>query len=86
MVVSDSLDAKHPDVVAKARAEIHAVIGKDRLPQLEDRPALPYLEAVYREVMRFYPVFPFAIRRVMEDDVYDGHLIPRGKLSWPCYR
>ncbi|TFK74827.1 cytochrome P450 [Pluteus cervinus] len=72
--------ATHPDVVAKARSEIYSVVGKDRLPQLRDRPSLPYLEAVYREVMRFYPVLPFSIRRVMEDDVYDGYSIPKGTI------
>jgi cytochrome P450 len=48
----------HPEVQAKAQAEIDRVVGKDRLPDFDDRPALPYLEAIMRETLRWYPVVP----------------------------
>ncbi|KAH7913465.1 cytochrome P450 [Hygrophoropsis aurantiaca] len=35
-----------------------AFSGKDRLPNFEDRASLPYIDAVFREVLRWYPVFP----------------------------
>ena len=38
----------------KAQAELDAVIGTDRLPTLGDRVRLPYLEALYWEVIRAY--------------------------------
>ncbi|KAF8880416.1 cytochrome P450 [Infundibulicybe gibba] len=38
-----------PGVQRKAQDEIDAVIGNDRLPELRDRPSLPYVEALYRE-------------------------------------
>jgi len=41
-----------------AHAEIDAVVGKDRLPTMEDRPLLPYLDAIFRETMRYSPVSP----------------------------
>jgi cytochrome P450 len=48
----------HPEVQAKAHAEIDRVIGKDRLPDFGDRAALPYVDAILRETFRWYPVFP----------------------------
>ena len=48
----------HPEVQAKAQAEIDRVIGKDRLPDFDDRPALPYVDAILRETLRWYPVVP----------------------------
>ncbi|KAF8895096.1 cytochrome P450 [Infundibulicybe gibba] len=56
-----------PDVQRKAQHEIDTVVGNDRLPEPGDRPSLPYVEAIYREVMRWRP-----------DDVYNGYLIPKG--------
>ena len=48
----------HPEVQAKAQADIDRVIGKDRLPDFDDRPALPYLDAILRETLRWHPVAP----------------------------
>ncbi|KAH7343236.1 cytochrome P450 [Rhizoctonia solani] len=47
-----ALMALHPEVQAKAQAEITRVIGNDRLPTYGDRDSLPYIEAVYKEVLR----------------------------------
>ena len=49
---------KNPRVWKFAQAEIDAVIGTDRLPELEDRPSLPYVEAIIRETVRWQPVGP----------------------------
>lgn len=43
----------HPEVQAKARAEIESVVGAERLPDFSDRPLLPYVESVMYEVMRY---------------------------------
>jgi len=48
----------HPEVQAKAQADIDRFIGKDRLPDFDDRSALPYLDAVLREILRWHPVAP----------------------------
>jgi cytochrome P450 len=48
----------HPDVQAKAQADIDRVVGQDRLPDFDDRPALPYLDAILRETLRWHPVVP----------------------------
>lgn len=46
---------RYPDVALKAQREIDLIIGSDpeRLPTLEDRQSLPYLECVLKEVYRY---------------------------------
>lgn len=48
----------YPDIQKKARDELDSVIGRDRLPTAEDRPSLPYVDAVCKEVLRWHPVLP----------------------------
>lgn len=48
----------HPEVQQRAQQEIDQVIGNDRLPSLQDREALPYVEAILLECLRWYPVIP----------------------------
>ncbi|KAF9477799.1 cytochrome P450 [Pholiota conissans] len=72
------LMATHPEVQRKAREEIDRVIGSKRLPDFEDRDSLPYVEAIYREVMRWNPPLPMAgPHRVAEDDWYKGYFVPK---------
>ena len=48
----------HPDVVEKAHREIDSVVGNERLPTFEDRPHLPYINALVMEVFRWHAVVP----------------------------
>ena len=48
----------HPEVQHRAQIEIDRVVGQQRLPDFEDRPSLPYVDAVLRETMRWGPVAP----------------------------
>jgi cytochrome P450 len=50
--------ALHPDIQKCAQEEIDLVVGRDRLPELLDRPRLPYLESVLLELFRWNPVGP----------------------------
>lgn len=43
----------HPEVFAKAQKELDTVVGRDRLPNFEDEPQLPYISAIVKEVMRY---------------------------------
>ncbi|KAI4524259.1 cytochrome P450 [Schizophyllum commune Loenen D] len=71
----------HPEVQKKAKAELNAVLGPDRLPEIADREDLPYIERVVQETFRFWPTIPLGVPRMaMEDDVYKGMLIPKGAL------
>lgn len=55
----------YPDVQERAQAEIDSVIGGDRFPSLSDRPSLPYIDAITKEVLRWNSVFPLGARNQM---------------------
>lgn len=50
----------YPEVQKRAQAEIDSVIGSNlaRLPVWEDRSSLPYIDAVVKETLRWYPISP----------------------------
>lgn len=48
----------YPEAQRRAQEEIDRVIGPDRLPTFADRDALPYVEALVTEVLRWNPVAP----------------------------
>jgi cytochrome P450 len=48
----------NPEAQKRAQAEVDRVVGTDRLPDFSDRVSMPYIEAVLRETMRFYPIAP----------------------------
>ena len=74
----------YPDIQARAQAEIDDVIGNNRLPTMEDRKRLPFLSALVTEALRWHTVGPIGLpHRVMEDDIHDGYLIPKGALIIP---
>ena len=47
-----------PQVQRRAQAELDLVIGRDRLPTFDDRPRLPYVEALCKELTRWHLVLP----------------------------
>ncbi|KAL1659560.1 cytochrome P450 [Schizophyllum commune] len=70
-----------PEVQARAQAELDAIVGPDRLPDLADRMNLPYIERIMQETFRFWPTSPLgAPHKSTEDDVYRGMFIPKGSL------
>jgi cytochrome P450 len=50
--------ALYPEVQRKAQTEIDQVVGNSRLPDFSDEDALPYVQAVLKEVLRWHPVAP----------------------------
>jgi fumagillin biosynthesis cytochrome P450 monooxygenase len=80
-----------PEVQAKAQKEIDDVIGSDRLPCLEDRKNLPFIEGLLTEVYRWLPVLPMGLPRMAENDIkYNGYQIPKGayiipSVWWLCH-
>jgi cytochrome P450 len=63
----------HPEVVKKAQAEIDTVIGNDRLPTFADRPYLPYLEALVKEVFRWNVVTPLGSSLLISVQLLSRH-------------
>jgi len=73
--------ARYPEVQRKAHAEIDQVVGSKRLPDFSDRDfgKMPYIEAIYREVLRLAAPLPLCVpHAVSEDDHYKGYFIPKG--------
>ena len=50
--------AMTPEAQKKAQAQIDTVVGRHRVPTIEDRPLLPYIDAIFRETLRYHPVVP----------------------------
>ncbi|KAF9445841.1 cytochrome P450 [Macrolepiota fuliginosa MF-IS2] len=71
----------YPEVQMKAQAEIDTVIGSSRLPDFDDKPNLPYINAVVKEVLRWQPPIPGGFPHMStEDDTYKGYFIPKGSI------
>ena len=48
----------HPEMQKKVQDELDSVTGRERLPTFEDRPRLPYISAICKELLRWRPVVP----------------------------
>ncbi|EPS30933.1 hypothetical protein PDE_05886 [Penicillium oxalicum 114-2] len=77
--------------VAKARRELDAVVGRERLPSPQDRPNLPYIAAIVEEIFRWRPAGPEGVPHLnREEAVYNGYTIPKGSVLvpnvWTIYR
>ncbi|KAF8308928.1 cytochrome P450 [Clavulina sp. PMI_390] len=71
----------HPDKQTKAQAELDSVVGPGRLPCVGDISSLPYIEAMYKEVLRWRPVAPIAVpHEAVNEDNVDGYTIPKGAI------
>ncbi|KIJ54013.1 hypothetical protein M422DRAFT_775270 [Sphaerobolus stellatus SS14] len=64
----------------KAQKELDDVLG-DRLPTLEDRANLPYIEAFCADSQRCQPAMPFGFAHAtFEDDGYEEFFMPKGSV------
>ncbi|EDR09884.1 uncharacterized protein LACBIDRAFT_189858 [Laccaria bicolor S238N-H82] len=73
--------AMYPEAQRKAQAEIDAIVGTNRLPDSNDRPHLPYVNAIIKESMRWQLVVPLGVAHMAtDDDEYEGYFIPKGTV------
>ncbi|XP_055697776.1 probable cytochrome P450 304a1 [Phlebotomus papatasi] len=73
-----------PEILTKMQAEIDEVVGRGRLPELDDRINLPYVEATVREIMRFETLVPSSIpHKALVDCKFMGYDIPEGAFVVP---
>ncbi|KAF8677685.1 Cytochrome P450 [Rhizoctonia solani] len=71
----------YPDVQKRAQAEIDSMLGHSRLPKVEDRPRLKYVDRVVQETLRWGPVTPIAVPHTcFKDDIYKSYRIPKGAI------
>ncbi|KAF2111242.1 cytochrome P450 [Lophiotrema nucula] len=73
-----------PEVQKKAQEELDRVIGGSRLPVAADKPRLPYIEAIMKEVHRWHPVLPMGLpHSSIEEDVCRGYRVPKDSVLLP---
>ncbi|XP_033749031.1 cytochrome P450 1A1-like [Pecten maximus] len=73
--------ADNQHVQRKVQEELDRVVGRDRLPEVDDRPYLPYTEATLYEVMRIASVVPLGMpHTAMVDSSVGGYTIPEGTM------
>uniref|UniRef100_A0A8C5WMC6 Cytochrome P450 n=1 Tax=Leptobrachium leishanense TaxID=445787 RepID=A0A8C5WMC6_9ANUR len=73
-----------PDVQEKLQMEIDQIIGRDRIPSINDRVNMPYTDAVLHEIQRFCDLIPFNTpHQVTKDVAFRGYFIPKGTEVYP---
>ncbi|KAH9631391.1 hypothetical protein HF086_012179 [Spodoptera exigua] len=71
--------AYHPKCQEKLYAEIKSIIGdEDRYVTDDDLKRMPYLEMVFKEVLRLYPIGAILQRTVNEDIAISDYTLPAG--------
>ncbi|XP_067616610.1 probable cytochrome P450 304a1 [Eurosta solidaginis] len=75
----------YPEVLKRVQAEIDAVVGRGRLPTLDDRRYMPYTEATLREGMRIETLVPSDFpHKAMTDTELMGFKIPKDTIMIPA--
>ena len=76
---------KYPSVQENAQREIDTVVGPDRLPTFDDRSRLPYVDALIKEVSRWWPIAPMSFpHTATEAFEFNGYTIPKGAFLLPA--
>ncbi|UNI19422.1 Phenylacetate 2-hydroxylase [Purpureocillium takamizusanense] len=74
-----------PEVQRRAQEEIDGVVGAERLPTTEDRGNLPYVDALVKESLRWWPIAPMGFPHVATTALeYRGMRIPKGTFLLPA--
>lgn len=74
----------YPQVQEKCYQEIYKTVGTERLPSMQDKLQLPYLEATIMEVLRICNLVPFGVQHsVSRDVVFNGYCIPKNAIILP---
>ncbi|KAK7290126.1 hypothetical protein RIF29_04326 [Crotalaria pallida] len=73
----------HPEIQAKAQAEIDSVVGYTRIVTDGDLPNLPYVRAIVKETLRMHPPGPLLswARLAIHDTQIGDHFIPAGTTA-----
>jgi cytochrome P450 len=77
------LIASHPGTQRDLHAELDAQLG-NRVPTIDDLPALPLLNAVFAESLRFYPPGWGELRESIGEDTIGGYTIPPKAMIILC--
>ncbi|CAG0896474.1 unnamed protein product [Darwinula stevensoni] len=80
----------HPEIQEKLQAEVDDVVGRDRLPSLNDRDRMPNTEAFIMEAQRLARLTPIGVGHAATDDIdFAGYRFPKGTVFlanlWSCH-
>ena len=71
-----------PDIQAKIHMEIDEKVGRNRLPSLDDRKDMPYIEAFLQEVHRCSSLVPMSVfHYTLKDLNHKGYHIPKDTIG-----
>ena len=70
--------ARNPEIQTKAREEVLSVLGNNVNIEWSKLDELKFLGDVVKESLRLHSPVYHVVREMIEDDVIDGHLIPKG--------
>ncbi|KAL2923634.1 Isoflavone 2'-hydroxylase [Bienertia sinuspersici] len=81
----------HPEVLAKAKAEIDLNVGKERLVDDSDLPKLKYLHCIINETLRLFPPAPLLVPHCASRDcTIGGFHVKKGTMllvnAWALQR
>ncbi|XP_068081913.1 probable cytochrome P450 304a1 [Anabrus simplex] len=75
----------YPEICSNVQKELDTVVGRNKLPSLNDRPSLPYTEATLRESMRRTTLTPISVpHRATEDTYFRGYFVPKNTMMITC--
>ncbi|KAK0191577.1 cytochrome P450 [Armillaria mellea] len=73
-----ALMMQYPDIQKEAQSEIDSLLGDHRLPNLDDQSSLPYVSALFKEILRYSPAARLGLpHRVIQEDTYNRYKIPK---------
>ncbi|KAF2349594.1 Cytochrome P450 [Trinorchestia longiramus] len=73
--------ARYPDCVTRMQKEIDAVVPRDRMVSLDDKPNLPLVEAFTTEALRESSLVPLSVQRAAHSDTtIEGYFVPKGTM------
>ncbi|XP_044151289.1 cytochrome P450 2C39-like [Bufo gargarizans] len=76
--------AHYPEIQAKVQQEIDELTKSLRLPEIMDKPQLPYTNAVIHEVQRILDLSPVALFHATTEEVkFRSYTIPKGAIVIP---
>jgi cytochrome P450 len=58
------LISSHPHVAKRAQQELDELLGGERLPEYSDRPNLPYVDCILKEVLRYVLLFSSILKTI----------------------
>ncbi|KAJ7358086.1 cytochrome P450 [Mycena albidolilacea] len=71
---------RHPEIQWNAQREVDVLTSEDNIPRMKDALKLPFIKCIMQELLRFAPPAPLLVHSPIEDEIYQGFLIPKGSM------